>query len=75
MCDEIMDIVSTKMINTIGADVTSPASINFHRKNVRYKIDCYVFHAVFLVIIISFIITIIWYHYAKFRSKKKAFKH
>ena len=54
-----MDIVSTKMINTVGADVTSSASINFHRKNVRYKIDCYVFHAVFLAIIISFIITII----------------
>ena len=39
-CDEIisvMDIVSTKMTNTIAANV----SINSDDKKVRYKIDCY----------------------------------
>ena len=37
-CDEIitvMDIVSTKKINTIAANVTSTASINCHSKKVR----------------------------------------
>ena len=37
-CDEIitvMDIVSTKMTNTIAANVTSPALVNCHSKKVR----------------------------------------
>ena len=61
-CDETTDIASTKIINTIGTNVTSSASINSHSKNVRYKIDCYVFHAVLLAIILLFVITIICYH-------------
>ena len=39
-CNEIvivMDIVSTKKTNTIEANVTSTASINYHSKKVR---DC-----------------------------------
>ena len=43
-----MDIVSTKVINTIAAIATSTESINCHNKKVRYKIDCYLFHTVFI---------------------------
>ena len=42
-CDEIvdvMDIVSTKMTNTISTNVTK----NLHSKKVRYKLDCYILH-------------------------------
>ena len=41
-CDEtvdVMDIVSTKMTNTISTNVT-----NLHSKKVRYKLDCYILH-------------------------------
>ena len=54
VCDEIlsvMDIVSTKMTNTIATNV----SINCHSKKVRYKIDCYILHTVLLVIILLLI--------------------
>ena len=64
-CDEIitfMDNVSTKKTNTIGKNVTSTASINFHSKNVR---DCCILHTFLLVIILLLVITIICYHYAK----------
>ena len=66
-----MDIVSTKKTNTIGTNVASTASINCHNKKVRYKIDCYIYHTVSLAIILLLIITIIYYHYAKHRSKQK----
>ena len=69
-CDEIisvMDIVSTKMTNTIVANV----SINSDDKKVRYKIDCYIWNTVLLEIILLLTITIICYHYAKHRSKLK----
>ena len=59
-----MDILSTKMTNTI----TTNMSINCHSKKVRYKIDCYILKT---VIILLFIITIIYCHYAKHRSKQK----
>ena len=39
----VMDIVSTKMVNTI----TTNASINCHNIKVRYKIDCYILHTVY----------------------------
>ena len=52
----VMDIVSTKMTNTIAKNVTSTASINCHSKKVR---DCYILHTVF----ISDLITIYNYHY------------
>ena len=67
-----MDILSTKMTNTISTNVTSTASINCHSKKTRYKIHCYIFHTALLVIILLLIITIICYHYAKHRSKQKS---
>ena len=33
--------------------------------------DCYILHTVLLVIILVLIITIIYFHYAKHRSKRK----
>ena len=67
-CDEIisvMDIVSTKMTNTIATDV----SINSNDKKVR---SCYILHTVLLVIILLLIMTTICYHYVKHRSKQKS---
>ena len=59
----IMDILSTKMTNTIATN----ASINCHNKKVRYKIDCYILLTDLLVIILLLIIAINCYHYAKHR--------
>ena len=59
-CDEIisfMDIVSTKMTNTIATNVTKIVIV----KKVR---ACYILHAVLLPIILLLIITICYY-YAK----------
>ena len=67
-CDEIisvMDIVSTKMTNTIATDV----SINSNDKKAR---SCYILHTVLLVIILLLIMTTICYHYVKHRSKQKS---
>ena len=61
----VMYIVSTKMTNTIAANV----SINFDDKKVSYKFDCYILHAVLLVITLRLIVTII--NYAKHSSKQK----
>ena len=69
-CDEIIsviDIVSIKMTNIIATNVTK----NCHREKVRYKIDCYIFHTVLLVIMLPLIITIICYHNVKHSSKQK----
>ena len=71
-CDEIifvMDIATTNMANTIATNATSVVSINCHNKKVRFKVDCYILHTVILEIILLLIITIICYHYAKYRSK------
>ena len=68
-CDEIidtMDIVSTKMTNTIATNVTK----NCHKKKVRYKFDCYILHTVLLAIIFLLIITIIYYYYAEQKGLK-----
>ena len=63
-----MDIVSTKKkTNTRATNVAK----NCHSKKVSYKIGFYILHTVLLVNILQFIITIIWYHYAKHRSKQK----
>ena len=59
-CDEnisVMDIVSTKMTNTIA----TYASINFHTKKVK---DCYILHTVLLAMMLLLIITIICCHCA-----------
>ena len=64
-CDEtitVMNIVSTKMTNTIATNFTSTASINCQSKKVR---DCYILHRVLLVIILLLMIIIICYYYAK----------
>ena len=69
-CDEIMsvvNIVSTKITNTIETNV----SINLHNKKVRYNYDCYVLHRVLLAIILPLIISIICYHYANIGQNKK----
>ena len=69
-CDEIisaMDIVSTKMTNSIAANV----SRNYNDKKVRYKTDCYILHTVLLAIMLLLIIAITCYHYEKHRSKQK----
>ena len=63
-CDEIitaMDILSTKMTNTL-ANVTSTASINYYSKKVR---DYYILHTLLLVIILLLIIITICYYYVK----------
>ena len=63
-CDEIltvMDIVSTKLTNTIATNVTGTASINCRSKTVRY----FILHTVLLVIILLTTILIIFYYYAK----------
>ena len=72
-CDEIihvMDILLTKMANTIGR---STVSINSDSKKVKYRIDWFILHTVLSVIILLLIITISCYHYAKHRSKQKDF--
>ena len=51
-----MDIISTKLTNTLTTDPTSIASINCHSKKVRHKIDCYIFHTVSLMIILLLVI-------------------
>ena len=53
----VLDIVSTKMTNTIATNVTKN-----HNKKVE---DCYVLHTVLLVNILLLIINIVCYHYAK----------
>ena len=63
----VIDIVLTKMANTISTNV----SIYPHSKNVRYKTDCDFLHTVFLVVILLLIITLIYYHYAKHGPKQK----
>ena len=60
--DEIitaMDILSTKMTNTIATNVTSTASINYHWKKGK---DCYILHTVLLVIMLLLITIIICYY-------------
>ena len=61
-CDEIiyvMDFVSTKMTNTTSVNAVE----NCHSDKLRYKLGCYILHAVLLI-------TIICYNYAKHGSKQ-----
>ena len=62
-----MDIVSTKITNTIARNV----SIDHHSEKVRYKIYSYILHTLLLAIILLLMITVICYNYAKHRSKQK----
>ena len=50
-----MNIVSTKMANTIATNITK----NCHSKKGRYKFDSYIFRTVLIAIILLLIITII----------------
>ena len=63
-----MDIVSTKITNTLATNV----SINSYDKKLRYNIDYYILNAILVVIILPLIITIVCYHYEKHRSKQKS---
>ena len=56
----VMDIVSTKMTNTIETNVKSTVSINCHSEKLKC---CYILQTVSLAIILQLIITIISYHY------------
>ena len=46
-------------------------SRNSAGKKVRYKMDCYILLLILLVIILPLITTVLFYHYAKYRSKQK----
>ena len=59
-----MNIVSTKIINTIATNVIK----NCHSKKVAF---CYNLNTGLIVIILLLIITIIYYHYAKNCSKQE----
>ena len=67
--------IARNMANAISTNVTSTVSTNSDDMKVRYKMDCYIFNTVLLVIILLFTIAIIWYHYAKHRSKRKKYWH
>ena len=47
------------MTNTVTTNVISTMSTNSEYKKVRYKMDCFILHALLLVIISLFIIAII----------------
>ena len=58
-----------KVFNMIISRNEANVSTNSSDEKVIYKIDCYILHALLLVIILLLIITISCYHYAKHRSK------
>ena len=69
-CDKIIsvsviDIVSTKMTNTIATNVTK---IVIAKMFAIFARDCYILHTVLLVIALPLIFIIIWYHYANQKS-------
>ena len=41
--------VSTNVVSTVSASVTCTVLINFHKKKVRYRMECYTLHTVLLV--------------------------
>ena len=74
VCNEIIsvtDSTSRNVTNTILANVMSSVSIKSEDIKVRYKMDCYILHMFLLVTILLFIITIIYYHCIKYKSKQK----
>ena len=56
----VIDIVSTKKINTVATHTTSTTSIICHSKKVR---DCYILHMDLLAVILILIIIIIYCYY------------
>ena len=67
-CNEIVtviDIVSTKMTDTIAKNAMSTDSISCRCKKVR---DSYILHEALLAILLLLVIIIICYHYAKQES-------
>ena len=61
----VMDIVSTKTTNALPTNVTSTMLTNCDDKKVIYKLNCYIPHIIFLMILLPLMITIICYHYAQ----------
>ena len=51
MCDEIISDA-----DSVSTNVTSTVSTNFRNKKVRYKMDCYIRHAILLVIKLLFML-------------------
>ena len=73
MCDEITiagESVSTNVANTIPPNVTSTISMDSDDKKLRYKMVCYKMVCILLVMKLLFKTAIIFYHYAKQRSKQ-----
>ena len=66
MCNEIINVTNSTAI------VTNTLPINSDDKKVRHKMNYYILHTDFLVIILLFLIAFICYHYAN-RSKEKRF--
>ena len=69
-CDEIINAADSVSTNVL-TNLMSTASINFHNKKTRHKMNCYILHTVLLVVILPVVIAIICYPYAKHRSKQK----
>ena len=63
------------MTKTIATNDMSTMLKNSDDKKVRHKMNCYILHAVLLVIILLLRLAIICYHYAKHWSNKKASMH
>ena len=63
--------VSVKIILSANRIIIGILAHVVDDKKVRYKMNCYVFHAVLLAIILLFIIAIICYHYTKQRAQQK----
>ena len=55
----VTNTIPTNMINTISTNVTSTVSINLDDEKGRYKMNCYILHTFFLVIILLLIIAVI----------------
>ena len=70
LCDEIIWI--TYIMSTNGAHAISiNMSTNSDDKKVRYKMNCYILHMIFLVLTLLVIIAITCYHCAKHWSELK----
>ena len=66
ICDEIINTA-----NSVSTNVMCTAWTNFHTKKWDILTDRYILHAILLMVILSYIIVFICYHYAKHRWKQK----